>query len=53
MDVEVRARAAGRAEAEKLLADVRAPREARVARVNQSEEVRLAVGHLERALKQR
>jgi predicted ATPase/serine/threonine protein kinase len=50
MDVEVRAAAASRSEARALLDDVHAPRGNRRARVDQSEEVRLAARVLERTL---
>jgi len=50
MDVEVRSASASPAEAQALLAEVRAPRATRPAPVHQSEEVRLAARLLERAL---
>ncbi len=50
MDVELRAAAASRAEAQALLADVGAARGHRRARVDQSEEVRLAARMLARTL---
>jgi predicted ATPase/serine/threonine protein kinase len=50
MEAEVRLRAASPQEGQALLDDVKAPRGSRPARVNQSEEIRLAARALEHAL---